>query len=200
MICLTLFASALYLHLHPQSLDHLFAITRGFLPMGALDSQEEPIPPLESPTDTKVRGIPKSSVSPKTTPFRTKAYPLALAHTDPWTTRERELREMAMDIEKQRQEIETKILYLEKVRDQLSHLLKKPALSQEAKIKKLVHFYSYMKPQNAAQIIGALDENLAVAILEQMKKLHAAKIVSEMEPQKVQKISEKLARISYKGP
>ena len=115
-----------------------------------------------------------------------------------YEAREEELRELEIEIEKQKREVDAKVRYLEKVREQLTFLLKKGVDRNEARIKKLVNFYSSMRPQSAAQIINGIDEDLAVDILAKMRKLQAAAIMNRLEPQKVQKLSEKF--VGYRQP
>ena len=108
--------------------------------------------------------------------------------------RKRELKELEFDIENQKSKIKTKIRYLEEMREQLTSLLKKGIAVNEERVKKLVGFYSSMQPQHAARIISNIDEDLAVAILGQMRRAQAAEIMNQLEPQKVQKLSEKFMK------
>ena len=63
----------------------------------------------------------------------------------------------------------------------------------EGKIKRLVDFYSNMKPQKAAKILTKINEDLAVEVLGKMKKKNAADIMNLLEPKKARVLSEKFA-------
>ena len=68
--------------------------------------------------------------------------------------REKELNELEGELHKQRLEIEARIQHLEKLRDQIAGVLKDKVEVDQKKVKRLVEFYSNMKPQQAAKIIG----------------------------------------------
>ncbi len=56
----------------------------------------------------------------------------------------------------------------------------------------LVNIYSSMRPEDAAPLIGALDERIGIPIISRMKSKIAAQILSQMDPKAVKVISEKL--------
>lgn len=107
--------------------------------------------------------------------------------------REKELNELESELHEQRKEIEVRIKKLEDVRSQIGKVLKERVEIDEEKVKKLVEVYSNMKPQNAAEIISSLNEDLAVEILGRMKKKNAAEILNLLKPEKAQVLTEKFA-------
>ncbi len=107
--------------------------------------------------------------------------------------REKELNELESELHEQRREIENRIKKLEEIRSQIGQVLKDKVEVDEERIKKLVEFYSDMKPQNAAQIVATLNEDLAVEILGRMKKKNAADILNLLKPEKAQVLTEKFA-------
>ena len=107
--------------------------------------------------------------------------------------REKELNELEGELHKQRLEIEARIQHLEKLRDTIAGVLRDKVEVDQKKVKRLVDFYSNMKPQQAAKIIGTLNEDLAIEVLGQMKKKSAAAIMNLLEPGKAQVLSEKFA-------
>ena len=107
--------------------------------------------------------------------------------------REEQLGKLEEELHKQKLEIEGRIKKLEKLRGQISRVLKERVDVDQAKVKKLVEFYSNMKPQQAAKIIETIDEDLAVEILGQMKKKNAASIMNLLNSGKAQILSEKFA-------
>ena len=65
----------------------------------------------------------------------------------------------------------------------------------------LVNIYSSMRPEDAAPLIGALDERIGIPIISRMKSKIAAQVLSQMDPKAVKVISEKLVNPSkYKDP
>lgn len=107
--------------------------------------------------------------------------------------REQELAELEEELHKQKLEIDARIEKLEKIRQKISSVLKERVKIDQDKVKRLVEFYSSMKPKQAADIVSTLNEDLAVEILGQMKKKNAASIMNLLEPKKARTLSEKFA-------
>ncbi len=107
--------------------------------------------------------------------------------------REKELGEMEDELHRQRGEVEARIKKLEEIRAQIGVVLKEKIETDQAKVDKLVEFYSNMKAKQAAEILSALNEDLAVEILGRMKKKNAADIMNLLTSAKAQVISEKFA-------
>lgn len=107
--------------------------------------------------------------------------------------REKELSELEEELHKQRVEVEERIRKLEEIRTQISNVLKERVNTDQEKVDKLVEFYSNMKPKQAADILGTINEDLAVEVLGKMKKKNAAEIMNLLTPNKAQVISEKFA-------
>ncbi len=57
----------------------------------------------------------------------------------------------------------------------------------------LVKVYSAMKPADAANLLGALDEDISVQIISRMKHKTAGSVMGKMDTQVAKKISEKIA-------
>jgi flagellar motility protein MotE (MotC chaperone) len=105
--------------------------------------------------------------------------------------REAELNALEEELHKQKQEIENRVQGLGKVRREIASVLKDRVDLDEERIKTLVDFYSDMKPKQAAEVFGNLNENLAVEILGRMKKKNAASILNLLSPDKARVLSEK---------
>ena len=112
--------------------------------------------------------------------------------------REAELNKLDEELQKQRVELEDKIHKLEKMRSEISGVLKDRVEVDQEKVGKLVQFYSTMKAQQAAKVIESLNEDLAVEVLDKMKKKNAAEIMNSLDPKKAKKLSEMLA--GYRKP
>lgn len=112
--------------------------------------------------------------------------------------REAEIVKLEEELQKQREGIEEKIKQLEEMRKQISETLKGRVEQDQEKVAKLVDVYSNMKPTQASKIIETLNEDLAVSILDKMKKKNAAEILNTMAAAKARKLSEMLT--GYRQP
>lgn len=112
--------------------------------------------------------------------------------------REAELAKLEEELQKQRVGIEEKIKQLEKTRSEISATLKDRVEQDQEKVAKLVDVYSSMKPQSASKVIESLNEDLAVTILDRMKKKNAAEILNTMAAAKAKKLSEMMT--GYRQP
>lgn len=112
--------------------------------------------------------------------------------------REEQLNKFAEDLAKQKEEIESKLKSLESVRSKISSVLQERIKADESKIDTLVQVYSNMKPQQAAKVFEALDEDLVIEILAKMKKKNAADILNMVKPEKAQVLAEKYS--GYRMP
>lgn len=112
--------------------------------------------------------------------------------------REAELAKLEEELQKQRVGIEEKIKQLETMRAEISATLKGRVEQDQEKVAKLVDVYSNMKPVSASRVIETLNEDLAVTILDRMKKKNAAEILNMMSAAKARKLSEMLT--GYRQP
>lgn len=113
-------------------------------------------------------------------------------------TRELELKEEELarteaELEAQKIALEKRIEELNNLRRDISSVLENKVKVDDAKVETLVQVYTNMKPVQAARVIETLDEDLAVEILNRMKKKSAADIMNMLKPEKAQIFSEKLA-------
>ena len=107
--------------------------------------------------------------------------------------REAELNKLEEELQKQKLALDDKIKQLDHTRDEISATLKTRVATDQAKVDKLVDFYSTMKPQQAAKVIESLNEDLAVNVLDKMKKKNAAEVLNVMDAKKARRFSELLA-------
>lgn len=112
--------------------------------------------------------------------------------------REAELSKLEEELQKQRVGIEEKIKQLETMRAEISETLKGRVEQDKEKVAKLVDVYSNMKPTSASRVIESLNEDLAVTILDRMKKKNAAEILNTMSAPKAKRLSEMLT--GYRQP
>lgn len=112
--------------------------------------------------------------------------------------REAELAKLEEELQSQRVGIEEKIKQLEATRAEISATLKGRVEHDQEKVAKLVDVYSNMKPASASRVIESLNEDLAVSILDKMKKKNAAEVLNMMSAAKARKLSEMLT--GYRQP
>lgn len=105
--------------------------------------------------------------------------------------REKELSELEEELQKQKVELDKRIGQLEEMRNQIAQILKDRVEMDQEKVNKLVDLYSNMKPKQAAEVIGSINEDLAVEVLAKMKKKSAAEIMNLLPPEKSRVLSEK---------
>src|SRR5690606_18816118 len=76
--------------------------------------------------------------------------------------RKAELSSLETELHKKKEEIEKRIVKLEQIRRDVASTLKERVDIDEQRVGTLVDFYSNMKPKQAAEIFGKLNEDLAV--------------------------------------
>lgn len=106
--------------------------------------------------------------------------------------REAELVKLEEELQKQKKGLDERIHQLESMRKEISTTLKDRVVLDQEKVAKLVDVYSNMKPTQAARVIETLNEDLAVTILDRLKKKNAAEILNAMSAAKAKKLSEML--------
>ena len=105
--------------------------------------------------------------------------------------REKELSQLEEELQRQKVELDKRIQQLEEMRTQIAQVLKERVEVDQEKVTKLVDLYSNMKPKQAADVIGSINEDLAVEVLAKMKKKNAAEIMNLLAPEKARVLSEK---------
>lgn len=105
--------------------------------------------------------------------------------------REKELSELEEELQRQKVELDKRITQLEDMRNQIAQTLKDRVEVDQEKVTKLVDLYSNMKPKQAADVIGTINEELAVEVLAKMKKKNAAEIMNLLPAEKARVLSEK---------
>ncbi|MBK7891695.1 MAG: hypothetical protein IPJ84_12915 [Bdellovibrionales bacterium] len=106
--------------------------------------------------------------------------------------REAELVKLEEELQKQKKGLDERIHQLESMRKEISTTLKDRVVLDQEKVAKLVDVYSNMKPTQAARVIETLNEDLAVTILDRLKKKNAAEILNAMSAAKAKRLSEML--------
>ncbi len=107
--------------------------------------------------------------------------------------REEDLNRLEVSYKKQEEEIGKRMDELERVRRNISSILEDRVKLDESKVENLMQTTSNMKPIQAAKILEAMDEDLAVEILGRMKKKNAAEIMNLIKADKGKTLFEKYA-------
>jgi flagellar motility protein MotE (MotC chaperone) len=81
------------------------------------------------------------------------------------------------------QEVEKKLSRLSEMRKKLEKLLASKEKAEQERIKDLSKMYQRMDPLKAARALNALEEDLAIGILSEMRSRSAGKILSNMKKQ-----------------
>lgn len=105
--------------------------------------------------------------------------------------REQDLNQLEEELQRQRVEVEQQIKQLEGMRRELASVLNERVQIDEEKVNKLVEVYSSMKPKQAAEVLSAVNEDLAIEVLVKMKKKDAAAVLDLIDSKKAQALSEK---------
>lgn len=105
--------------------------------------------------------------------------------------KEKSLKDLEEKLQLEKAALEKKVEELEGKRREIATKLESRVTEDEERMKKLVEMYSNMKPQNAAQVIASLDEELAIHVLKRMKKQDAGNVLNFMNSEKAKKLSEK---------
>ena len=79
--------------------------------------------------------------------------------------------------------------------DEIEEQMKQRESAEKKRVSKLARLYNGMKPKDAAEAMDALDDDLAVTILQKMDEGTASKVLSEFEPAK----AARLTQIIYEG-
>lgn len=88
-----------------------------------------------------------------------------------------------------KQELETKIVTLTKLKTNLESSLQQYANHEREKNAKLVKIYENMKPSDAAKIFDDMQTAVLLDVVEQMKETRIAPILASMDPEKAKELT-----------
>ena len=98
------------------------------------------------------------------------------------------------DLEKLREEVNTRIAELKKVQTVLEQLVSTEQSQRRKRLQQLVKVLSNMRPPSAAAVVEKLDDQMAVEIFDLMQSRMAGKVMGNLKPEQAARISELLAR------
>ena len=96
------------------------------------------------------------------------------------------------------EDIDKKIEKYNKILSQIENFLNKINDINDERIKKVAKTYETMSPEDAAEKLSALDEEMAVDILSKMRSKKAGAVIAMMDTNKAVLITESLANIGNK--
>lgn len=109
--------------------------------------------------------------------------------------REEELDRRERNLRTLENEINEKLQELGRLEESLDKMLQEADVLKDQKIRHLVDVYANMKPQQAAQVLETLDENIAVKILAGMRGRQAGDILTNVNSSKAARLSELLTEL-----
>jgi len=92
-------------------------------------------------------------------------------------------------------ELDAKLKNLRELELKMQTLIDSASNIRDERMQHLIDVYSNMKPKQAAQVLGTLEESIAVRILAGMSGRKAGEILSSVQPNRAAKLSEALTRL-----
>lgn len=106
--------------------------------------------------------------------------------------RSKEIDKKAIQLKISEEQIDKKVAQLKEYEDRLRGLIKTYDEKEKEKISSLVKLYSAMKPVDAARIFNALDTDIIVAIMQDMKPTASSSILSQMDVAKAKMVTDRM--------
>lgn len=106
--------------------------------------------------------------------------------------RSKEIDKKAIQLKISEEQIDKKIAQLKEYEDRLRVLIKDYNEKEKEKITSLIKLYSAMKPKDAARIFNALDTDIIVAIMQDMKATSSSAILSQMDVDKAKMVTDRM--------
>ncbi len=174
----------------------------------------ENIPPTPDPSAAKPRTSPLiPQVKPNTNPIMQNKFQRPdsatagtipapavnnpYASSDTLDIQQEELNRREQELLALQQQMEARIAELQGLEGKIGNKVEEAGDAQKSKLKHLIDVYTNMKPRQAAQALGNLDEGVAVKILSGMKSKQAGEILSYMETGRAVVLSELLSKVLY---
>jgi flagellar motility protein MotE (MotC chaperone) len=103
--------------------------------------------------------------------------------------RSKKIDEEQAKLELAKERIKVEMQNLANLKQELVLLVEKSQTRHDDDVAKLVQLYQTMKPKEAAEIMNALDLDIAVTVLAEMDNRNAAPILAKMNPEKARAVS-----------
>jgi flagellar motility protein MotE (MotC chaperone) len=96
--------------------------------------------------------------------------------------------------------LESRLLELQKLRDQIREMLTDLDGDREERVASLVKMFESMRPKQSAAILEVTDEEVALEVLERMNQGKAGKTLAAMEPTIAARLAERIGRAALTPP
>ncbi len=107
--------------------------------------------------------------------------------------KEEAIKEKETELDAQQVAIKDEMAKLEGKRAEIQGIHQKELAEREEQVNKLIETFEGMSPKSAAQVIGGVDDELAVMALSKLSSVKAGKILGNLKPEKSAKLSEMMA-------
>jgi len=105
------------------------------------------------------------------------------------------LEERKMELKRLEVEVDKKLEQLGRTREDIRKLLAEKDEKELARVMELSKIYEKMVPENAARLLMALDQKLAVGILEKMKVKAASAVLNKMDRKEAARLSTAFSKL-----
>lgn len=95
-----------------------------------------------------------------------------------------ELENKKKELKRLESEVDKKLEQLNQMRVKIEKLLAEKEAKESKKVQDLAKMYEKMAPEKVAQLLGTIDQELAISILAKMKPKTAAKILNNIDREK----------------
>ena len=107
--------------------------------------------------------------------------------------KEEALKEREKELAAQQSAVREELSKLESKKGEDRSVRQREAAAREEQVNRLMETFEGMSPKAAAQVIGGIDEDLAVMALGRLTSLKAGKILGILKPEKSARLSEMMA-------
>jgi flagellar motility protein MotE (MotC chaperone) len=107
--------------------------------------------------------------------------------------REDALKEREQELVSQEAAVKEELFRLEGKRAEIQGARQKELAQREEQVNKLMETFEGMSPKAAAQVLGGVEDNLAVLALGRLSSVKAGKILANLKPEKSARLSELMA-------
>ena len=143
----------------------------------------------ESKTGEKTESVPKKKLSQECLASEEVIADLE-AREKKIKEQETDLKEREKELADQQAALKKEIARLEAARSEIQGISQKDAARREEQVNKLIETFEGMSPKAAAQVLGGVEDGLAVLALGRLSSAKAGKILANLKPEKSARLSE----------
>jgi flagellar motility protein MotE (MotC chaperone) len=96
--------------------------------------------------------------------------------------------------------LQSRLLELQKLRDQIREMLTDLDGEREQRVANLVKMFESMRPKQAAAILEVTEDEIALEVLERMNQGKAGKTLAAMNPERAAGLAERIGRAALTPP